>query len=69
MSKSFDEKGLEWTKVIMDALAEVMQNPGLHVEIEVGSLPSYLMIDSALGVLEEENEAAERISVRLCTLH
>ena len=53
----------------MDALAEVMQNPGLHVEIEVASLPSYLMIDSALGVLEEENEAAERISVRLCTLH
>ena len=48
MSKSFDEKGLEWTKVIMDALAEVMQNPGLHVEIEVASLPSYLMIDSAL---------------------
>ena len=69
MPKNFDEKGLEWTKVIRDALAEVMQNPGLHVEIEVATLPTYLMIDSALGVLEEENQAAERISVRLCTLH
>ncbi len=69
MSKSSDYKALEWTKVIMDALAEVMQNPGLHVEIEVATLPTYLMIDSALGVLEEENEAAERIRVRLCTLH
>lgn len=69
MSKSFDYKALEWTKVIMDALAEVMQNPGLHVEIEVATLPTYLMIDAALGVLEEENESAERISVRLCTLH
>ena len=61
---------LQWTTIVMEALAEAVKNPNKTVTIDVATADSYELIDDALfALIAEGNEAAWRIKLQKHTLH
>ena len=61
---------LQWTTIVMEALAEAVKNPNKTVTIDVATADSYELIDDALfALIAEGNEAAWRIRIQKHTLH
>ena len=61
---------LQWTTIVMEALAEAVKNPNKTVTIDVATADSYELIDDALfALIAEGNEAAWRIRLQKHTLH
>ena len=63
-------KALQWTTIVMEALAEAVKNPNKTIVIDVATADSYELIDDALfALIAEGNEAAWRIKLQKHTLH
>ena len=63
-------EALQWTTIVMEALAEAVRNPDKTVVIDVATIDSYELIDDALfALIAEGNEAAWRIRLQKHTLH
>ena len=61
---------LQWTTIVMEALAEAVKNPNKTVTIDVATADSYELIDDALfALIAEGNEAAWRIRIQKHALH
>ena len=63
-------EALQWTTIVMEALAEAVKNPNKTIVIDVATADSYELIDDALfALIAEGNEAAWRIRIQKHTLH
>ena len=63
-------EALQWTTIVMEALAEAVKNPNKTIVIDVATADSYELIDDALfALIAEGNEAAWRIQIKKHTLH
>ena len=61
---------LEWTAIVMEALAQAVKHPTKTVTKDVATNESYELIDNALfALIAEGNEAAWRIRIEKHTLH
>ena len=63
-------EALQWTTIVMEALAEAVKNPNKTIVIDVATEDSYELIDNAVfALIAEGNEAAWRIRIQKHTLH
>ena len=63
-------EALQWTTIVMEALAEAVKNPNKTMVIDVATADRYELIDDALfALIAEGNEAAWRIKLQKHTLH
>ena len=63
-------RALQWTTIVMSALADAKRNPDKFVNIEVAKEESAMVVEQALMALIAQGEmAAFRITVDLKTLH
>ena len=63
-------EALQWTTIVMEALAEAVKNQNKTIVIDVATADSYELIDDALfALIAEGNEAAWRIRIQKHTLH
>ena len=58
-------EAIQWTTIVMEALAEATKNPNKTIVIDVATADSYELIDDALfALIAEGNEAAWRIKLK-----
>jgi len=63
-------KAMQWTEIVMDALAQATKHPAKRITIDVATEEAYEIIDNALFTLiADGNEAAWRIRLQKHTLH
>ena len=63
-------ESIQWTSIVMDALAQAVKHPHKRITIDVATIDAYELIDNALfGLIAEGNEAAWRIRIQKHTLH
>ena len=61
---------MQWTTIVMSALADAKKNPQKRVVIDVATEFAYTIIDEALFTLiAQGDEAAWRIELKKHTLH
>ena len=61
---------MQWTEIVMDALAQAEKYPARRVIIDVATEEAYEIIDNALFTLiADGNQAAWRIRLHKHTLH
>ncbi|MEK9566279.1 MAG: hypothetical protein VW125_04180 [Flavobacteriaceae bacterium] len=61
---------LQWTTIVMGALADAQKYPDKIITIEVGKIESADLIEEAImALMSQGNLAALRISVEIKTLH
>ena len=61
---------MQWTTIVMDALAQAEKNPRKSIFIDVATEEAYEIIDNALFTLiADGNQAAWRIRLQRHTLH
>ncbi len=63
-------EAVQWTTIVMEALAQAVKNPLKTVTIDVATEDAYELIDNAIfALIAEGNEAAWRIRLQKHTLH
>ena len=63
-------EAIQWTSLVMEALAQATKNQHKTITIDVASLEAYELIDNAVfALIAEGNEAAWRIQIKKHTLH
>ena len=63
-------EAVQWTTIVMEALAQAVKNPLKTVTIDVATEDAYELIDNAIfALIAEGNEAAWRIRIQKHTLH
>ena len=63
-------EAVQWTTIVMEALAQAVKNPLKTVTIDVATEDAYELIDDAIfALIAEGNEAAWRIRLQKHTLH
>lgn len=68
--KTETSESLEWTAIVLEALAAAVKNPHKTITIDVATEDSYELIDNAVfALIAEGNEAAWRIRIQKHTLH
>ena len=61
---------MQWTTIVMEALAQAEKNPRKRITIDVATEEAYEIIDNALFTLiADGSEAAWRIRLQKHTLH
>ena len=68
--KTETSESLEWTAIVLEALAAAVKHPHKTITIDVATEDSYELIDNAVfSLIAEGNEAAWRIRIQKHTLH
>tara|TARA_R100001443_G_scaffold100560_2_gene108010 strand:+ start:3667 stop:3879 length:213 start_codon:yes stop_codon:yes gene_type:complete len=70
MTSNTPRRALQWTTIVMGALADAKNNPDKMINIEVAKEESAIVVEQAIMALMAQGEmAAFRLVVDLKTLH